>query len=421
MSDSVYQFAVQKAASILELSLLQLKNLLDFENVIETNISFKHDSGQIVEYPFIRVQHNSARGPYKGGVRFHSDIDLTEVKTLASLMTWKCAVVDIPFGGGKGGIKVNVKDLSHTELERLSREYIKMLFDYMGPYKDILAPDINTNPQTMAWMMDEYSRIQGYNVPGCVTGKPIKLFGSQVRDIATSLGGKYVLDYFINSYQLSSRPLRVAIQGFGNAGMGLTNLLCQDDNFNIVAVSDSQGGVYNSAGLDHSEIIKHKQTHKTLVGLTKVSYITNIQLLELDIDVLVLAAIDNQITEKNAPNIKAKLILELANNPINQPATIILEKMNVVVIPDILANAGGVTVSYFEWVQNNSAQYWSRQKIIDKLKQIMTAACQNISYEASKRQVDLRLAAYVIALSRVVQSIKLKNNLQLTHKSYGAN
>lgn len=395
---------LQKAALSLNLSQLELDELLHYENVIEKDIEIKLDSGEIATFPAFRVQHNSSRGPYKGGIRFHPQVNLEEVKILSSLMTWKCAIVNIPMGGSKGGVTVDYKQLSKNEQEKLSRGYIRAFFNHLGPDKDIPAPDINTNEQNMAWMMDEYSRLAGYEAPGCVTGKPIDLFGSKVRDIATSLGGKHVVDRLLKSLSLDSYPIRVAIQGVGKVGGGLIKLLAEDDKYKVVAISDSKGGIYQAEGLDINNILAHKNQ----TGSIQNQNISNPELLELGVDLLVLAALEDQITDDNASNIKAKTILELANNPITEAADEILEAMDVVVIPDILANAGGVTVSYFEWIQNNANEYWSEDKVRDELKQVMRQATIGVMNIVQAQGVSWRLAAYIVALDRVNQTMRLR-------------
>lgn len=394
---------IHKAALSLNLSQSELDKLLHYENVLEKDIEVELDSGEIATFPAFRVQHNSVRGPYKGGIRFHPQVNLDEVKILSSLMTWKCAVVNIPMGGGKGGVIVDYKQLSKNEQEKLSRGYMKTFFNHLGPDKDIPAPDVNTNEQNMAWMMDEYNNLAGYENPGCVTGKPINLFGSEVRDIATSLGGKHVVDRLLKSLSLNSCPIRVAIQGIGNVGGGLAELLAGDDKYKVVAISDSKGGIYKE-DLNVDNVLAHKRQ----TGSIQNQNISNSELLELDVDLLVLAALEDQITENNAPNIKAKIILELANNPITEVADKILESMGITVVPDILANAGGVTVSYFEWIQNNANEYWSEDKVKDELEQVMRQATIGVMNIIQAQGVSWRLASYIVALDRVNQAMKLK-------------
>jgi len=387
----------------LDLSQSEIDELLHYENILEKDIKIELDSGGIATFPAFRMQHNSYRGPYKGGVRFHPQVNLEEVKTLSSLMTWKCAVVNIPMGGGKGGVIVDYKKLSKNEQEKLSKGYMRAFFEHLGPDKDIPAPDVNTNEQNMAWMMDEYNRLAGREVPGCVTGKLIDLFGSEVRDIATSLGGKHVVDRLLKNLSLDSHPIRVAIQGIGNVGGGLAKLFMADEKYKVVAISDSRGGIYNE-GLDIDNVL----TQKKQTGLIQNQNISNAELLELDVDLLVLAALEDQITKENASNVKAKIVLELANNPITEEADETLESMNIVVIPDILANAGGVTVSYFEWIQNNANEYWSEDKVKKELEAVMRQATIGVMDIVQAKNINWRLASYIIALDRVNQAIKSK-------------
>lgn len=403
-----YQSALQEAAARLKLSPVQLDVLMRPDNVVQADIAIQLDSGKTAHFPAFRVQHNSARGPYKGGIRFHPQVSFEEIQMLAPLMTWKCAVVDIPLGGSKGGVKVDPKKLSLTELERLARGYIQTFFKHLGPNKDIPAPDVNTNEQTMAWMMDEYSRIRGYNVPGCVTGKPVALFGSQARERATSLGGKFILDQFLGHLGIARRPLRVAIQGLGHVGRNLARLLDEDSKYKLVAVSDSSGGIYRPAGLNISRVLEHKSKTGSVVGLPYTHDISNAELLETNVDILVPAALENQITADNAVHIKAKTILELANDPISESGSAILKSAGTVVIPDILANTGGVTVSYFEWVQNHLRMYWSEAEVTDRLQQVMESAGSHIWQIARDQNVGLRVAAYMVALERVARAMKLR-------------
>ena len=394
---------IHKAALSLNLSQSEVDELLHHENILEKDIEVELDSGEIATFPAFRVQHNSSRGPYKGGIRFHPQVNLDEVKILSSLMTWKCAVVSIPMGGGKGGVIVDYKKLSKNEQEKLSRGYIRAFFEHLGPDKDIPAPDVNTNEQNMVWMMNEYSRLAGRETPGCVTGKPIDMFGSEVRSIATSLGGKHVVDRLLNNWSLDSYPIRVAIQGIGNVGGGLAQLLMEDDKYKIVAISDSKGGVYKE-DLDINNVLVHKKQ----TGLIQNQNISNSELLELDVDLLVLAALEDQITKDNAPNVKAKIILELANNPITEVADEMLESMSIIVIPDILANAGGVTVSYFEWIQNNANEYWSEDRVRNELRDVMRQATIGVMDIVQAQNISWRLASYIVALDRVNQAIKSK-------------
>jgi glutamate dehydrogenase/leucine dehydrogenase len=359
------------------------------------------------KYPAFRVQYNDARGPTKGGIRFHPEVDEDEVKALAFWMSLKCAVVGIPYGGGKGGVSVNPKELSDTEIEELSRNYVRAFVDHLGPLKDIPAPDVYTNTQVMAWMLDEYEKIKGYHAPGMITGKPLELGGSLVRDIATAQGGAFVLRDLIKKLGLSD--IKVVIQGFGNAGINIAKIL-SEWGYKIIAASDSQGGVLNPEGLDVDALIKHKKENKTVIGFAQE--ISNQDLLALGCDVLVPAALGGVITAENAGNVKAKVILELANGPVIPTADDILFEKGIIVIPDILANAGGVTVSYFEWVQNLHSWYWEGQEIMIKLEKVMAKAFNDLYAKYQELGKDMRTAAYVLAIERILTAEKLRGNLK---------
>ncbi|MBU1092664.1 Glu/Leu/Phe/Val dehydrogenase [Patescibacteria group bacterium] len=434
-----YLEGLLQAAKILQLTETELAVFCEPDRILTTELSLRRDSGAEIKLPAIRVQHNSACGPYKGGIRFHMGVDVEEVTSLATLMTLKCAVVDIPFGGGKGGVKVDPKQLSAHELERLIRAYTQWLFPYFGSNLDIPAPDVNTNEQTMAWMMDEYQHLQGAVVPGCVTGKPTQLFGSAGRDIATSLGGKIVLDEIVchserirqlaeeskdlgamrslhssrddNNKQL---PYRVAIQGMGNVGGGLAKLLAENPRYLLVAISDSTTGIYNSTGLNWLDVMQYKKTNRNLAGFPAQN-ISNAELLELPVDILVPAALGDQITGDNADRIQAKLILELANHPISAEADQILQQKQIKIIPDVLANAGGVVVSYFEWVQNRAGWYWDEAEVKDKLQKIMLTSTKNVLETAQTHQTNWRISAYIVALQRVFTAMRLRDPQKLVN------
>lgn len=360
------------------------------------------------KYPAYRVQYNNARGPYKGGIRYHPEVSLEEVQSLAFWMTIKTAIADIPLGGGKGGITVDPKQLSEKELEQLSREYVQVFHQYLGPAKDIPAPDVYTTPQIMAWMLDEFEKIKDEKVPGFITGKPLELGGSLVRDIATALGGAYVLEEAVKKLKLSGK--KVAIQGFGNAGMNMARLLVEK-GFTIVAVSDSQGGIYSASGLNIDEAITVKDKTGSVINYKKAEKINNEHLLTLDCDVLIPAALSNVITKENASQVKAKVILELANGPTTPEADEILHQKNVLVLPDIMANSGGVTVSYFEWVQNNYGYYWDEQTVKSRLKEKMTLAFENIWQEYNHNNHDFRTNAYLLAIKKILAAEKLRGKI----------
>jgi len=406
-----YEVAVKQledTARLIDLEKEIVEILKKPQRVIEVNFPVRMDSGKIEIFTGYRVQHNNARGPFKGGIRFHPNVTLDEVKALAMWMTWKCSIVNIPFGGAKGGVIVDPKSLTYRELERISREYIRSIAEFIGPDIDIPAPDVNTNPTIMSWMFDEYSKITGKQIPSIITGKPVEVFGSLVRNISTSLGGKYVLDEIVDWLNLK-KPLKVAIQGAGNVGGGLLKLLSADKNYKVVAISDSKGGILYEDGLNE-EVLKVKKETGSVVNY-KGNKITNEELLELDVDILVPAALENQITEKNADKIKAKVILELANGPTTPEADEILENNGVTVVPDILANAGGVTVSYFEWVQNREGYYWDENLIKSRLKEVMTKATRDVIRISKEKRLSLRKGAYILALKRVVSSLKYRLNI----------
>jgi len=408
---------LENAAKLLNLDDNVLEILKNPKRIIEVSIPIKMDSGEVRVFRGYRVQYNDALGPFKGGIRFHPKVNLSEVKALSAWMTWKCAVVGLPFGGGKGGVIVDSSKLSNGELERLSRGYIQSVRDFIGPEKDIPAPDVYTNPQIMAWMMDEYSNIKGYNVPGVVTGKPLEVGGARGRKYSTSQGGVYIFKKVIEKMKLDPKKLKIAIQGFGNVGSFAGEILSAL-GYNVVAVSDSRGGIImeNSNNgkyevLDVKKISKFKKDTRSVVGFPGTRTITNEQLLRLDVDVLIPSALENVITEKNVSQIKAKLIVELANGPITPEADIKLEKRGIVVIPDILANAGGVIVSYFEWVQNLQNYYWDEDENIGKLKKIMESSFDAIWQKKEALRISTRLAAYAVAMERVAKAEKLRRNL----------
>jgi glutamate dehydrogenase/leucine dehydrogenase len=367
------------------------------------------DSGEIKVFEGFRVQHNDAAGPFKGGIRYHEQVDMEEVKALAAWMTMKCAVVGIPLGGGKGGIIVNPKELSRRELEQLTRKYIDRVQLLIGPDRDVPAPDVNTNPEIMAWMCDEYMKLGNLNKRGVVTGKPLHVGGSKGRDEATSRGGAYVLEELIKEKGIDPKETRVVIQGFGNAGSHMARIL-SEDGYKIIGVSDSKGGVYCENGVDTKCMIKCKLEKGSVTKCesvcSKCKNVSNEELIEKDCDILVLAALENQVHKDNADNIKAKIIVELANGPLTPEADKILDKKGVIVIPDILANAGGVTVSYFELVQNLHNYYWSAEEVQQKLKPIMVDAFKRVSANQKKYNCTLRQAAFITAMERLEKIIK---------------
>ncbi len=375
---------------------------------LAVSIPVRMDNGTTKVFQGFRVQYNDAKGPTKGGIRFHPEETIDTVRALAAWMTWKCAIVDLPYGGGKGGVICNPKEMSQGELERLARGYIRAVAQIIGPEKDIPAPDVYTTPQIMAWMMDEFSKIRQYNSPGVITGKPIPLGGSLGRGDATARGGMYVLREAANKLGIKLSSATVAIQGYGNAGQHAHRLVTELFGSKVVAVSDSQGGVYDKNGLDFKTLLEHKTSKKTVSSYQVGERITNEQLLELNVDILIPAALENVITKENAPKIKAKIICELANGPTNLEADHILHDKKVFVVPDFLANAGGVTVSYFEWVQNLYGLYWSTEEVYEKLDRKMTKAFQEMYKMYEEKKVHPRLAAYLVSVARVAEAMKLR-------------
>lgn len=441
---------IEQVAKIINIDERILDKLKKPQNILEFNIPVGRK-----KYKGYRVQYNNAKGPFKGGIRFHPQVTLDEIKTLAVWMALKSALINIPMGGAKGGVIIDPKQLSEKELEILSRGYARAIHKNIGPWKDIPAPDVNTNSKIMAWMVDEYSKIEGEFSPAAITGKPVEIGGSQGREEATGLGGAFVLMEFLKNknqftplqnqlYKINGHKnkivevevkapavsnfvtgfhpsdTRVAIQGFGNVGSSVAKTLYKE-GFKIVAISDVQGGIYNNDGFNVFEVERCVKEKGTVAGCycvgkicevpEKHQKISNQELLELDIDVLIPAALENQITAKNASNIKTKIILEMANGPVNAEADEILKNQGVIMIPDILANAGGVAVSYFEWAQNLSGYYWDKEEVILKLNKIMVRGFNDSMSAADKYKVDLRTAAYILSLQRIVKAIELRGNL----------
>jgi len=404
----IAQEQLDRAAKIMKLDPAVHQILREPMRVLEVTIPVKMDDGSVKVFKGFRVQYNDARGPTKGGIRFHPQETLDTVKALAAWMTWKTSVVDLPYGGAKGGVICNPKEMSEGELERLSRGYIRAIGRFIGPERDIPAPDVYTNPQIMAWMMDEYSKIVGYNAPGVITGKPIEIGGSLGRGDATAKGGMYVLREAAKKIKLDLKKATVAIQGYGNAGQFAHKLVTEMFGSKVVAVSDSKGGIYSENGLDYEKVLAHKEKTGSVINFPGAKNITNEELLELNVDVLIPAALENQITGKNANNIKAKIVLELANGPTTPEADEILYKKGILDIPDFLANAGGVTVSYFEWVQNINGYYWTAEEVYQKLDQKMTKAFWDVMETMEKYKVDPRTAAYIVAVDRVAKAVKIR-------------
>ena len=376
-----------------------IKRLSAPEREILISIPVAMDDGTTRLFEGYRVQYSSLRGPYKGGIRFHKDADIHEVRALAFWMTLKCAVANIPMGGGKGGILVNPKDLSRRELEGLSRGFVQKLYPVLGPKTDVPAPDVNTTPEIMGWMVDEYAHLTGDNTGASFTGKPLDKGGSEGRTQATGLGGYYVFEALKEKMGLPSSA-RVVVQGMGNVGINAAKIF-QEHGHRVVAISDSKHALMNEAGLDIASVESYKIAHATLVGFPGATLLTNRQLLELSCDLLVPAALENQITEANAQNIQARVIVELANGPTTPEADDILWGRGISVIPDILANAGGVVVSTFEWEQNLQGQHWSEKDVLARLQKVLSTEALEVWQYAQKYTTDLRRGAFILALERL--------------------
>ncbi|HLF28610.1 MAG TPA: Glu/Leu/Phe/Val dehydrogenase [Anaerolineae bacterium] len=405
----IAQRQLDEAARILELDPATHQMLRWPTRELHVTLPVKMDDGHVQVFHGFRVQYNDARGPCKGGIRFHPDETIDTVRALAAWMTWKTAVVDIPLGGGKGGIVCNPKELSAGELERLSRAYIRQIGRIIGLEKDVPAPDVYTTPQIMAWMMDEYSFLKGYNEFGAITGKPLALGGSAGRGDATARGGVYVMREAAKMIELDLRRATYAIQGFGNAGSHAAKIIQNELGGKVVAVGELDGTVYDPNGIDVDALHRHFLNTRGLKSFPGVEYLPNsTDCLELPCDVLIPAAIESQITERNAERVQAKMILELANGPTTPEADAILADKDVYVVPDFLANAGGVTVSYFEMVQNSYGYYWDTELVHERLDKKMTAAFHAVHKAAQEHRAHNRLAAYLVAVSRVAEAMKLR-------------
>lgn len=369
------------------------------------SIPIKMDNGETNVFTGYRVQHIDARGPFKGGIRYHPNVTLDEVTALAMWMTWKCAVVDIPYGGAKGGVCCNPKEMSKGELERLTRRYTSLLLDFIGPYRDVPAPDVYTNAQTMAWIMDTYSQFKGYSVPECVTGKPISVGGSEGRAEATSMGVIICVREAAKLLGVKMKSATVAVQGFGSVGWNAAKI-AHDWGCKIIAVSDSRGGIYSPEGLNPYEVYEHKSKTSAVIDYQGYRNITNEELLEVECDVLIPAALENQITKANADKIKAKIVAEGANGPTTPEADKVFHEKDVFLVPDILANSGGVTVSYFEWVQNLTREHWTLDEVNRKLEGKIVKAFEDV-YKISKQEEEyMRTAALILGVGRVSEAIK---------------
>ncbi|WP_206813071.1 Glu/Leu/Phe/Val family dehydrogenase [Paradesulfitobacterium ferrireducens] len=422
MSDSLNSFVIAQeqlkmAVDKLHLNASVYELLKEPKRSLSVLIPVRMDDGSTRVFSGYRAQHNDALGPAKGGVRFHQDVSMDEVKALAMWMTFKCAVVGIPYGGAKGGVIVNPEELSAAELERLSRAYIQAIAPLIGPEKDIPAPDVNTNPQIMSWMMDEFSMIKQYNSFGVITGKPLIIGGSLGRTQATAQGVVFVIEDLVKKLNINLEGVSVVIQGFGNVG-GYTAKILYDKKAKIIGISDVKGGIYNPRGLNPYKVQEHATETGSVVNYRGAKTITNAELLELECDILIPAALENQITDKNAHNIKARYVVEAANGPTTPEADKILEQKGILVVPDILANAGGVTVSYFEWVQNNMGYYWSVEEVNEKLGNIMSQAFHGVyDLYKSRKDVNMRVAAYMLAVKRVAEGMEVRGWISAPHQT----
>lgn len=380
--------------------------LKDSLRMLKVRIPVRMDDGSVKVFTGYRAQHNDAVGPTKGGVRFHPNVTEDEVNALAIWMSIKAGIVDLPYGGGKGGIVCDPREMSFRELENLSRGYVRAISQFVGPTKDIPAPDIFTNSQIMAWMMDEYSRIREFDSPGFITGKPLVLGGSRGRETATAKGVTIMIREAAKKRGIDIEGARVIIQGFGNAGSFLAKFM-HDAGAKVIAISDAYGALHDPEGLDIPHLLDRRDSFGTITNQFK-NTISNKEMLELDCDILVPAAVENQITKENADQIKADILVEAANGPTTLEATEILHKRGILLVPDVLASAGGVTVSYFEWVQNNQGYYWSEEEVEKKLEEIMVNAFENVYQTAHSRQVDMRLAAYMVGVRKMAEASRFR-------------
>ena len=406
---NAYQIALEqfnRAAEKLNLDANLAEILKHPKRQLTVSIPIRMDDGRVQVFEGYRVQHNVARGPAKGGIRYHPNVTLDEVKALAMWMTWKCATVNIPYGGAKGGIICDPKKMSAGEKERLTRRYTHEILPIIGPEKDIPAPDVYTDAQTMAWIMDTYSTTLGYSSLGVVTGKPVELGGTKGRHEATGRGVMYTVEEACRLSRIPLKDARIVVQGFGNVGHIAAQMLF-DKGARITAISDSQGGIFNSRGINPYDALKHK-TNGSVVEMPGTEPISSRELLELDCDILIPAALENQITEDNAPRIRARIVAEGANGPVTPAADRILHEKSTFLIPDVLCNAGGVTVSYFEWVQDLQGFFWDEAQVNQQLERIMKRAFQEVNETAIREKTDRRTAAYMLAVKRVAEATKVR-------------
>jgi len=391
----------------MEISDEALDFLKEPQRILIVRIPVLMDDGSVKVFTGFRVQYNWARGPTKGGIRYHPEETLSTVKALAAWMTWKTAVMDLPYGGGKGGVICNPKEMSMREKELLSRGYIRAIYDIISPYSDVPAPDVYTDPQIMAWMMDEYETIARRRDPafGIITGKPLSIGGSLGRIDATARGAAYTVREAAKIAGLELKGATIAVQGYGNAGYYMAKIMSEEFGMKVVAVSDSKGGIYKEDGINADEVLKWKREHGSVVDFPGATNITNKELLELEVNVLAPAAIENVITKDNADNVKAKIVAEVANGPVTPEADEILYEKGILQIPDFLCNAGGVTVSYFEWVQNINGYYWTLEEVHKRLDQKMTKAFYDVYNVSKEKNIHMRDAAYVVAVQRVYRAM----------------
>jgi len=401
----VAQEQLRIAAEKLELEPGMHEILKNPKRSIKVSVTIKMDDNTIRVFDGIRVQHWDVKGPFKGGIRYHPELTIDDVTALAMWMTWKCAIANLPYGGAKGGICCNPKEMSQGELERLTRRYVSLIINYLGPHKDIPAPDVYTNEQTMAWIMDTYSQIKGYSVPESVTGKPVEIGGSEGRDCATSLGVAFCVKEAAKILKLNMKRATVAVQGYGSVGYNAASIM-DSMGCKVIAASDSSGGILCTEGLNPDSVYKHKRKTGSVINYRNCQNLTNEELLQLECDILIPAALQNQIKKENANKIRAKLVAEGANGPTTPEADKILYEKGTCIIPDILANSGGVTVSYFEWVQNLTREHWTLQEVNRKLEERITKAFYDV-YELSKEEEsDMRTAALMLGVGRVARAIR---------------
>lgn len=399
---------LDEAAKLINLDKGLQQVLANPKRILTVSLPIRMDNGEIHVFTGYRSQHNDARGPYKGGIRYHPQVSIDEVKALSMWMTWKCAIADIPYGGGKGGIICNPKEMSEGELERLTRRYAYAIADIIGPHTDIPAPDVYTGGKEMAWIMDTYSALKGnYVQPEIITGKPITIGGSLGRNEATGRGLGFTVREAAKKLKIDMKDATMAVEGFGNAGQFASQFV-EDQGARLIAASDSKGGISNKNGINVAELRRHKEKTGSVVGFSGANSISNEELLETECIILIPAALENQITTKNASRIKAKIVAEAANGPTTPDADEVLYNNKILVIPDILANGGGVTVSYFEWLQNLRRDYWTEEKVNERLDRNITKAFNDVYQTSERYGIDMRKASTVLAVNRVVEAIKIR-------------